>query len=65
MAIEKRKCTCGCGKEFYGTIRRVYFNAACEARKRRRRNKENERVEIQVFNEQLEQIENLEGKRDD
>lgn len=42
MAIEERKCICGCGKKFYGTIRRVYFNAACEARKRRRDNKAKE-----------------------
>ncbi len=40
MAIEERKCICGCDKKFYGTIRRVYFNAACEARTRRRKNKE-------------------------
>lgn len=61
MAIEERKCICGCGKKLYGTVRRVYFNAACEARKRRRDN-ENERVEVLVLNEQLDQIEYREGK---
>lgn len=39
MAIELRKCICGCGRSRYGTKRLVYFNGACEARKRRRDNK--------------------------
>ena len=40
MAIEERKCICGCNKKFYGTKRRVYFNAACEARHRRKKQKD-------------------------
>lgn len=39
MAIEEKKCICGCGKKFYGTKRRVYFNSACEARTRRAKDK--------------------------
>lgn len=27
MPIEKKKCDCGCGKEFYGTVRRRFYNA--------------------------------------
>jgi len=40
MAIEERKCICGCEKLFHGTKRRVYFNATCEARHRRAKAKQ-------------------------
>lgn len=63
MAITEKKCICGCGKKFYGTIRRVYFNPACEARTRRARYKAKaELIEAILLNEQLDQIEHLEGK---
>ena len=44
MAIEERKCICGCEKMFYGTSRRVYDTPACEARHRRAKVKANKGV---------------------
>jgi len=35
MSIIERVCACGCGKKFYGTKRRMFFNPACKMRKRR------------------------------
>lgn len=36
MAITKKECECGCGKEFYGTSRRKYLDNTCKNRQWRK-----------------------------
>tara|TARA_R100000544_G_scaffold17462_1_gene8339 strand:+ start:267 stop:392 length:126 start_codon:yes stop_codon:yes gene_type:complete len=38
--IEEKECQCGCGKKFYGTKRRQYFNNTCKNKVWRKKDKE-------------------------
>lgn len=42
MAIEERKCQCGCGRTFYGTGRRKWATPYCKTKEARKRKKEKE-----------------------
>ena len=36
MPITEKECECGCGKKFYGTLRRRYFDNTCKNREWRK-----------------------------
>lgn len=42
MAIEKKKCECGCGRTFLGTARRRFFNDYCRVKWNRVKTKQND-----------------------